>query len=457
MNNRFITCALALALLGAGFSSCGDDELPSKGNYTPNKGNTNTDKTDEKTDGNNTVDASDLWPARVRNAMKDGQFRAAINYEKHPYFRLACGISVGEICDGNNPANNVCLEHFDEITFGNAQKYASIVRNDGSMDFSNVKRGIDYCKAHNITVFGHTLAWHSQQNVTYLKTLVKSGTDEEKKARVQEAMETWIDACMKETKGYVTCWDAVNEAIAGGGSYNGRDMFVLQGNGNTDPNNLNTETGVFYWQDYLGSEDYIPIVFNAARESFESYYGEAKAKHLKLFINDYNLESDWDDNKKLKSLIEWIKIWESKGCYIDGIGTQMHISCYKDAGRLESVKNHIVNMFKLMAATGKLCKISELDMGYNRGDKNNAQYDDLTDAEAQQMADLYEFVVTQYFKIIPPEQQFGITQWCLADSPKNSGWRAGTPAGFWKLNFTGKWPMFDGFMRGLENSADYEK
>ena len=75
-----------------------------------------------------------------------------------------------------------------------------------------------------------------------------------------------------------------------------------------------------------------------------------------LFINDYNLESDWDQNKKLKSLINWIKKWEADGVTkIDGIGTQMHISYYENSGTQNSKKNAITNMFKLMAATGKYC------------------------------------------------------------------------------------------------------
>jgi len=81
--------------------------------------------------------------------------------------------------------------------------------------------------------------------------------------------------------------------------------------------------------------------------------------NIKLFVNDYNLESDWDDNKKLKSLISWIEKWESDGVtVIDGIGTQMHISCYMDPATQASKEEHIIQMFELMAGTGKLVKIT---------------------------------------------------------------------------------------------------
>ena len=52
-------------------------------------------------------------------------------------------------------------------------KGASIVRKDGSMDFSTVKRFLDVAEAAGMTVYGHTLAWHSQQPVQYLNSLIE--------------------------------------------------------------------------------------------------------------------------------------------------------------------------------------------------------------------------------------------------------------------------------------------
>ena len=86
---------------------------------------------------------------------------------------------------------------------------------------------------------------------------------------------------------------------------------------------------------------------------------------IKLFINDYNLEYDWDasGNKKLESLIKWIERWEADDVTkIDGIGTQMHISCYADADQQNKRKELIKKSFELMAATGKQVRISELDI-----------------------------------------------------------------------------------------------
>ena len=270
-------------------------------------------------------------------------------------------------------------------------------------------------------------------------------TDEEKKKALTPALETWIDGMMEATDGYVTSWDVVNEALSGADK-DGDGKYDLQSakRGNVSADDAKNN---FYWQDYLGDIDYVRTAVAAARKSFAAHNGDPEK--LKLFINDYNLESDWDDNGKLRSLIKWIHDWEADGVTkIDGIASQMHISCFADPVKQESVKNHIVKMLELMAGTDKLCKISELDMGYVDAAGKEVTYDQMTEEQHKEMRDLYTFVLQQYFKIIPIDKQYGITQWCATDSPKDSGWRPGCPTGLWDLNYLRK-HTYAGFAVGL--------
>lgn len=270
-------------------------------------------------------------------------------------------------------------------------------------------------------------------------------TDEEKKNALTPALETWIDGMMEATDGYVTSWDVVNEALSGADK-DGDGKYDLQSakRGNVSADDAKNN---FYWQDYLGDIDYVRTAVAAARKSFAAHNGDPEK--LKLFINDYNLESDWDDNGKLRSLIKWIHDWEADGVTkIDGIASQMHISCFADPVKQESVKNHIVKMLELMAGTGKLCKISELDMGYVDAAGKEVTYDQMTEEQHKEMRDLYTFVLQQYFKIIPIDKQYGITQWCATDSPKDSGWRPGLATGLWDLNYLRK-HTYAGFAVGL--------
>ena len=292
-----------------------------------------------------------------------------------------------------------------------------------------------------------------------VKKIVKTNsiplTPQEKSDTLTWAMNKWISGMMQATEGKVKAWDLINEAISGGGNVNG--FYALQTEATSEHNPQD-----FYWQDYFTPEMYGPIVEKAARDAYAAVEG-TNPEDLKLFINDYNLESDWDNNQKVKSLVYWIGVWEKKGqelgwnTKIDGIGSQMHISYYENPEILESKKNAIQNMLKIMAETGKLVRISEIDMGYvdkDGKDVTTAQLEKLPIeervAKEKAMAEHYKWIIEQYFKIVPVSQQYGICQWCLTDSPTDSGWRPGQPVGLWNLNYQRK-PAYGGFADGLAN------
>ena len=292
-----------------------------------------------------------------------------------------------------------------------------------------------------------------------IKKIVKMNsiplTPQEKSDTLTWAMNKWISGMMQATEGKVKAWDLINEAISGGGNVNG--FYALQTEATSEHNPQD-----FYWQDYFTPEMYGPIVEKAARDAYAAVEGTTP-EDLKLFINDYNLESDWDNNQKVKSLVYWIGVWEKKGqelgwnTKIDGIGSQMHISYYEDPQILESKKKAIQNMLKIMAETGKLVRISEIDMGYvdkDGKDVTTAQLEKLPIeervAKEKAMAEHYKWIIEQYFKIVPVSQQYGICQWCLTDSPTDSGWRPGQPVGLWNLNYQRK-PAYGGFADGLAN------
>lgn len=262
-------------------------------------------------------------------------------------------------------------------------------------------------------------------------------TDEEKADTLTWAMDKWISGMMEATSGYVTEWDVVNEPLSGG-DMDGDGLYDLQSAKNVSETDAENN---FYWQDYLG-DNYVRTAVNLARK-----YGP---DNIKLFVNDYNLESDWDDNKKLKSLIQWIGKWEQDGVtVIDGIGTQLHISCYMNPTIQASKENHIVKMFELLAQSGKLVKVTEFDMGLVDADGNPVMTEDVTVEQLNAMSDFYKFIVQKYFEIIPAQQRYGITHWSPTDSPKASSWRGGEPIGLWTEKYVRK-PAYAGYADGLK-------
>lgn len=313
---------------------------------------------------------------------------------------------------------------------------SEMVTNDGIKPFQTIAWNLAVLKEAN-TYYFDDFKWEIEESGNKIPQ-----TPEEKKEALTIAMNNWVEGMMKATGGYVTAWDVVNEAISGGGD-DGEGNYPLQSASTASAEDIKNN---FYWQDYLGSVDYVRIAVAAARKYYAENGGTAP---LKLFINDYNLESDWDDNKKVKSLVNWIKKWEADGVTkIDGIGTQMHVSCYANAGTQKSKEDHVVKMFEIMAASGKLVKITELDMGYVDENGTSVKTENMTEAQHKAMAEYYKFIIKKYFEIIPVAQQYGITQWCATDAPSDSGWRGGEPVGLWDSNYNRK-HTYAGFADGL--------
>ena len=288
-----------------------------------------------------------------------------------------------------------------------------------------------------------TLDVHSVKVCQVKKSNTKPLTDEEKKEVLTPVMQNWIYGMMEATEGKVKAWDVVNEAISG---KDGSEFYPLQSatRGTVSADDAKNN---FYWQDYLGDIDYVRTAVAAARKGFADAGGNPE--ELKLFINDYNLETAYDQNKKLKSLIHWIKEWEADGVTkIDGIGSQMHVTCSMDPAKQKENEEAYVNMLNLMVDSHMLVRISELDMGLADKDGNLVNTTDMTEEEHKAMRAYYEFIVKKYLEIVPENQQWGICQWCATDSPANSGWRAGLPVGLWDLDYYRK-HTYGGFAAGL--------
>jgi endo-1,4-beta-xylanase len=224
-------------------------------------------------------------------------------------------------------------------------------------------------------------------------------TDAEKTMIIGNAMQDWISKMMTHYKTSVFSWDVVNEPM--------REDGTLRNGTEGD-----TATDYFSWAKYLG-KDYAVTAFKLARQ-----YGNTTDK---LFINDYNLESRLD---KCDGLIEYVKYIESKGATVDGIGSQMHISLTTD-------KDKIVQMFQKLAASGKLIKISELDIRLGTSTPTVEQ-------QASQ-AEMYQYVIDMYKKYIPAAQQYGVTIWGLSDSVKeHENWLPNEAPNLWDANYVRK-------------------
>ncbi len=269
---------------------------------------------------------------------------------------------------------------------------------------------------------------------------------EEKQQILTEAMETWVKGMaehLAEKQIVPVAYDVINEAIADG-SNGVRGLNGVFGGSITDDDgnvtydaepieteeeglSLNWGSGHWYWGYYV--PDYAVKAFQFARQYLPA--------STKLFYNDYNLESS---DSKRAAAIQFVKDIDAANgsAIVDGIGTQMHVSfsptddANANTEKLAELKEKVDKQFKELAATGKLIRVTELDISVNTGSPSAAQY------KAQ--SDAYQLIFESYFENVPEAQQSGITIWSLTDAEdEHEYWLKGQKPNIWDESFKRKW------------------
>ena len=85
-----------------------------------------------------------------------------IDYSKYPNFKLGAGTTVDDYLK-KSTVYKMTNANFSETVAGNAMKMASCVDGNGKMNFTKVKNYVNAATEAGLQVYGHTLAWHSQQ------------------------------------------------------------------------------------------------------------------------------------------------------------------------------------------------------------------------------------------------------------------------------------------------------
>lgn len=326
--------------------------------------------------------------------------------------------------------------YIDNIKFGLAK------------DQTSATRGIQYVLARNGKTRKATRAGSKMYYV--LKTPA------EKQAALEGAMDAWVSGVanhLKEKNVVPFGYEVINEPIADGSNmYRGLSEGTFGGTWTDDDGNtqydaapteddangltLNWGSGHWYWGYYV--PDYHVKAFQLARKYLPA--------ETKLFVNDYNLETS---PKKLEALIKFVKdIDEKNGSpIVDGIGTQMHVTlncsddAEKNAANIAELKTKVDAMFQTMAATGKLIRVTELDLSLGTGTPSSNQY------KAQ--SDAYRMIVESYKTNVPEAQQSGITVWSLSDNEaEHEYWLKGQVPNLFDKDYKRKW-AYKGFCDGI--------
>ena len=249
---------------------------------------------------------------------------------------------------------------------------------------------------------------------------------EEKAEILEDILHQYITEVVRHFKGKVSAWDVINEPVNDNGT-------LRQGEENMQA------TDIFYWQYYLG-RDYAVKAFLWARQADPD---------AKLFINEYGLEST--SGAKVDGLIDYVRYIESRGAVIDGIGTQLHLNVnWTDTAGIKM-------MFQKLATTGKLIKITELDVAIANSENPESPVAPTAEQYARQ-AELYRFVAAMYNRYIPETRRYGITVWGVSDNEKeHQYWLTNDAPCLWDADYARK-HAYKGFADGLAGkdvSADF--
>lgn len=288
---------------------------------------------------------------------------------------------------------------------------------------------------------------HSKQRRAASKSYYVLKTPAEKQAALEGAMDAWVSGVanhLKEKGVTPYGYDVVNEPIADGSNkFRGLDEGIFGTDDDAAPEEtvadgltLNWGNNHWYWGYYV--PDYHVKAFQLARKYLPA--------ETKLFVNDYNLETS---PKKLEALVKFVNEIDTKNGspIVDGIGTQMHVTlsssddATKNAENIAALKEKVDAMFQTMAATGKLVRVTELDISLGTGSPSANQY------KAQ--SDCYQMIVESYKANVPAAQQSGITIWSLSDNEaEHEYWLKGQVPNLFDKDYKRKW-AYKGFCDGI--------
>ena len=173
-------------------------------------------------------------------------------------FTIGAAVPYGEMI--NNAAYAAIVKRdFSGITIENDMKHGSVVQANGSLNFTRADALIN--AAQGLTIFGHTLGWHTQQNATYLKTFAginsASGPELSTNGGFESGLTGW--SVLNTNGATITAGSGAIEVRTGSGSMKVANPTAWPGN---------------QWRVQVSSATFPTVV---GRQYVVSYYAKAEA------------------------------------------------------------------------------------------------------------------------------------------------------------------------------------
>lgn len=104
-------------------------------------------------------------------AEKISRYKPLKEYLSDPNFKLGIGVGMDEYL-GDETTTTIVNENFNDLTIGYAMKHGPMVDSKGNLKFDKVDQLFTKTIEAGISIYGHCLIWHTNQNASYLNSLI---------------------------------------------------------------------------------------------------------------------------------------------------------------------------------------------------------------------------------------------------------------------------------------------
>ncbi|MFC5973646.1 endo-1,4-beta-xylanase [Halomarina salina] len=251
-------------------------------------------------------------------------------------FDLGTAVDAAALRDDVSYRDTVRTE-FNALTPENALKMGPLRPSLNTYDFTDADALVNFARANDMTVRGHTLVWHNQTPEWFQPW---DYTDDQLRRFLREHVQTVVGRYRRS----VGTWDVVNEAVADDGTMR--------------------ET---VWYDAMG-EQYLDRAFEWANEVNPD---------ADLYYNDYGADAV---NEKSDAVYDLVERLLDRGVPLDGVGLQLHaLGEWPDP---DSVAENV----RRFQALGLDVQVTEMDVAFPAGEEP----DDALERQAEFYGDVLD-------------------------------------------------------------------
>lgn len=257
---------------------------------------------------------------------------------------------------------------FNSLTAENVMKPEELQPTEGTFTFDEADKLVDFAKANNMDMRGHTLLWHNQTPDWMFKDGDKQASRELALSRLKKHFEVVMDHYQDP----FYAWDVCNEVIAD----SGKDLL------RESP-----------WRSIIG-DDYVQKAFELAHDANSD---------VALYYNDYN-ESHPEKRNKIYTLVKELM---DKGAPIHGVGLQAHWGLEDPS--LDDIRKAI----ELYASLGLTLQITEMDVSVFNFEDKRTDLTEPTDEMMEKQAERYDAFFSLFREY--SEHIDSVTLWAASD------------------------------------------